>query len=251
MRSAVLGFLGLLLYGGVWLALQEQGERSAAGSPSAAPEQERAWACTFSIAAFDPERKEWGVAVASKYLAVGSVVPWAQAGVGAIATQSLINTTYGSEGLRLLAHGQTPAAVLQQLTEADKDKEFRQVGIVDGTGEVAHYTGKRCLAWAGARSGRYYTCQGNILTGPEVVQAMATAFEEAKGPLAWRLLTALAAAEKAGGDKRGKQSAAVLVVREKGGPNGYGDRAIDLRVDDHDRPVQELARILALRLRRP
>lgn len=207
--------------------------------------------CTYSIAAYDPERKEWGVAVASKYLAVGSVVPFAKAGVGAVATQSYVNTTYGTKGLELLAEGKSAEEVLKTLLEADKDRDLRQVGMVDAKGEVANHTGPKCLAWAGGKSGKHYTCQGNILAGEEVVVKMAEAFEAAKGPLAWRLMAALEAGEQAGGDKRGKQSAAILVVSEKGGAGGFNDRAVDMRVDDHEKPVQELARILALRIRRP
>jgi uncharacterized Ntn-hydrolase superfamily protein len=206
---------------------------------------------TFSIVAFDPDKKEWGVAVASKYLAVGSVVPWAKAGVGAVATQASVNATYGPRGLELLAEGKTPEEVVKVLTDADKGKDFRQLGVIDAKGEVASFTGPKCNAWAGHKTGKNYACQGNILAGEEVVNDMAKAFEESKGPLAWRLMAALEAAEKAGGDKRGKQSAAILVVRDKGGPGGFNDRLIDLRVDDHDAPIPELARILGKRVKRP
>jgi uncharacterized Ntn-hydrolase superfamily protein len=206
---------------------------------------------TFSIVAYDPERQEWGVAVASKFLAVGAVVPWAKAGVGAIATQSHANTTYGPKGLELLSEGKSADEVIKQLTDEDKGKEVRQVGIIDGKGNAATFTGDKCMVWAGGKTGKHYACQGNILAGEAVVNDMAKAFEESSGPLAWRLIAALEAAEKAGGDKRGKQSAAILVVREKGGYSGFNDRMIDFRVDDHDTPVQELARILALRLKRP
>jgi uncharacterized Ntn-hydrolase superfamily protein len=207
---------------------------------------------TFSIAAYDPDKKEWGVAVASKYLAVGSAVPFAKAGVGAIATQAFVNVTYGSRGLELLADGKTADEVLKELTEADKSKEFRQLGIIDGKGNVASFTGKKCNAWAGHKAGKHYTCQGNILKGEEVIDKMAEAFEKAEGPLAWRMMEALEAGDQAGGDKRGKQSAAILVVRAGFGPNRFGDRMIDLRVDDHKDPVPELARLLSLRLgRRP
>jgi uncharacterized Ntn-hydrolase superfamily protein len=207
---------------------------------------------TFSIVAHDPEKKEWGIAVASKYLAVGSAVPFAKAGVGAVATQAFVNVTYGSRGLELLAEGKTAGEVIKELTEADKSKESRQVGIIDGKGNVASFTGKKCNAWAGHKAGKHYTCQGNILAGEEVITKMAEAFEKAEGPLAWRMMAALEAGDEAGGDKRGKQSAAILVVRERGGPNGFSDRLIDLRVDDHKDPIPELARILALRLgRRP
>jgi uncharacterized Ntn-hydrolase superfamily protein len=207
--------------------------------------------CTFSIVAYDPEREEWGVGVASKFLAVGAVVPWAKAGVGAIATQSYANTTYGPKGLELLGQGKSAEEVIKRLTDEDKDRDVRQVGIVDAKGNAATFTGKKCIDWAGGKTGKYYTCQGNILAGEAVVADMAKAFESAKGPLAWRIIAALEAAEKAGGDKRGKQSAAILVVRDKSGYSGYNDRMIDFRVDDHTQPVQELARILALQIRRP
>jgi uncharacterized Ntn-hydrolase superfamily protein len=206
---------------------------------------------TFSIAAYDPERKEWGVGVASKYLAVGSAVPWAKAGVGAIATQAAVNVTLGPQGLEMLDKGKSADETVKALMKADDGRTVRQIGIVDAKGEAANFTGENCNEWAGGKSGKHYTCQGNILAGKEVIDDMAKAFEEAKGPLAWRMMAALEAAEKAGGDKRGKQSAAILVVREKGGPNGFGDRYIDLRVDDHKEPIPELARILALRIRKP
>lgn len=206
---------------------------------------------TFSIVAHDPDRQEWGVGVASKFLAVGAVVPWAKAGVGAIATQSFANTSYGPKGLELLAQGKSAEEVMKALTEEDKGKEQRQVGIVDAKGNAATFSGTRCQAWAGGKTGKNYTCQGNILAGEAVVNDMAKAFEESKGALAWRIMAALEAADKAGGDKRGKQSAAILVVRDKAGYGGFNDRMIDFRVDDHEKPIEELARILALRLRKP
>jgi uncharacterized Ntn-hydrolase superfamily protein len=206
---------------------------------------------TFSIVAYDPEKKELGVAVASKYLAVGSVVPWAKAGVGAVATQASVNATFGSRGLELLAEGKSPEEVVKTLTDADKGKDARQVGVIDAKGEVAAFTGPKCNPWAGHKTGKLYTCQGNILASEAVVNDMAKAFEEATGPLAWRLMAALEAAEKAGGDKRGKQSAAILVVRDKAGPNAFNDRYVDLRVDDHEDPIPELARILGKRVKRP
>lgn len=207
--------------------------------------------CTFSIVAYDPELQEWGVAVASKFLAVGAVVPWAKAGAGAIATQSHANTTYGPKGLELLSQGKSAEEVIKLLTDEDKGKDVRQVGIVDAKGNAATFTGSKCQAWASGKTGKNYTCQGNILAGEAVVNDMSKAFEEATGPLAWRLLASLEAAEKAGGDKRGKQSAAILVVRDKSGYSGFNDRMIDFRVDDHVTPVQELARILGLRVKRP
>jgi uncharacterized Ntn-hydrolase superfamily protein len=216
----------------------------------AAPPVEADVASTFSIVAYDPDRKEWGIAVASKYLAVGSAVPFAKAGVGAVATQSYVNVDLGPKGLELMATGTAAEEALEKILADDKGKATRQVGIVDAKGEPATFTGDKCNPWAGGKKGKHFACQGNILTGPEVVDKMAEAFEAAEGRLAWRLMDALEAGEKAGGDKRGKQSAAILVVRERGGPNGFGDRVVDLRVDDHKEPVAELARILALRLSR-
>jgi uncharacterized Ntn-hydrolase superfamily protein len=206
---------------------------------------------TFSIVAYDPARQEWGVAVASKYLAVGAVVPWARAGVGAVATQARVNIAHGPNGLELLAKGLSAEEALKALSDADKQIQARQLGLVDAKGKAVGFTGKECIAFAGHKVGENFTCQGNILAGEAVIADMAKAFEEAKGPLAWRMMAALEAADKAGGDKRGKQSAAVLVVRDKGGPNGIGDRMIDLRVDDHTDPIPELGRILNLRLKRP
>lgn len=220
------------------------------GGRSAVPAPELE-ANTFSIVAYDPEKQEWGVGVASRVLAVGAVVPFAKAGVGAIATQSYANTTYGPRGLELLAKGEAAETVLKQLTDADNRKAQRQVGIVDSKGAAANFTGDKCIPWAGAKSGKNFTCQGNLLAGAAVIDDMAKAYEEAKGPLAWRIMAALEAAEKAGGDKRGKQSAAILVVRDKAGYAGFDDRMIDLRVDDHTEPVAELARVLEKRVRRP
>jgi len=206
---------------------------------------------TFSIVAYDPAREEWGVGVASKVLAVGAGTPWGQAGAGAIATQAEANVTYGPRGLALLARGKTAAEVVTLLTEADAGRATRQLGIVDARGVPAHFTGKGCDPWAGAKTGKNHVCLGNLLAGPEVVQKMSRAFENSKGPLAWRIIAALKAGEQAGGDKRGKQSAAILVVRAKGGYLGLDDRALDFRVDDHQNPLQELARILALELAPP
>ena len=199
---------------------------------------------TFSIVAYDPITGDLGVAVESKFFAVGPVVPFAAAGVGAIATQSYANTTYGPRGLQGLRDGDDPQQVLDELLAADPGRDRRQVGIVDARGRTAAFTGKACLAWAGSRSGPNYTVQGNILAGPEVVDAMAAAFESTPGDLASRMVAALAAGQAAGGDARGRQSAALLVVREGGGYGGYDDRLIDLRVDDHARPIEELQRLL-------
>ncbi len=201
---------------------------------------------TFSIIAFDPEEEEWGVAVASKYLAVGSMVPWAKAGVGAIATQSWGNPTYGPQGLELLAEGKGPEEVIEILTEADPGRELRQLAVINQNGETAVFTGKECSEWAGSITGKNYSVQGNILTGEEVVEAVSDKFEKTEGPLAERLTAALTAGEKAGGDKRGRQAAALFVVKEGAGINGLDDRYIDLRVDDHPEPIKELKRLLKL-----
>lgn len=186
------------------------------------------------------------MAVQSKFLAVGAVVPWAQADVGAIATQAYANPSYGPEGLNLLRSGLSAEEVVQRLTQADEGREHRQLGIVDAQGRAAAFTGRECYDWAGHVVGPGYACQGNILAGERVVQAMAEAFEGAKGPLAERLIEALRAGQAAGGDARGQQSAALLIVKEKGGYAGLTDRWIDLRVDDHPEPIEELARLLKL-----
>jgi len=204
---------------------------------------------TFSIAGYDPEAKEWGIAVQSKFLAVGAVVPWAKAGVGAVATQSYANTAYGPDGLALMAEGKSAQETLDALLEADEGKAFRQVGIVDAEGGAATFTGERCNDWAGGRTGEHYCAQGNILAGEAVVDAMAATFEETEGDLGARLIAALAAGQEEGGDKRGRQSAALLVVKEKGGYGGYNDRYRDLRVDDHPEPIEELGRIYAMHKR--
>jgi uncharacterized Ntn-hydrolase superfamily protein len=204
---------------------------------------------TFSVVARQESGSlppEWGVAVASKFLAVGAAVPWARAGAGAIATQALANLSYGPEGLELLESGRSAPEAAEALTSADEGREDRQLGVVDAAGGAATYTGSKCLDWAGGRTGDGYCCQGNILTGPDVVDAMAAAFEAATGPLATRLLSALAAGDAAGGDRRGRQSAALYVVREGGSYGGFIDRAVDLRVDDHTRPVEEVTRLLEL-----
>lgn len=204
---------------------------------------------TFSIVAWDPTPEggpEWGVAVASKFLAVGAAVPWGEASVGAIATQALANLRYGPDGLSRLRTGEDAAAVVAALTDADGERAHRQLGVVDASGRAASYTGGECMAWAGGHTGDGYCCQGNILTGPEVVGEMASRFEAAQGALAERLVAALAAGDAAGGDRRGRQSAAVLVVSEEGGYGGGTDRAVDLRVEDHAEPIPELHRLLEL-----
>ncbi len=204
---------------------------------------------TFSIAAFDPETGEIGVAVQSKFIAVGAVVPWVKAGVGALATQSWANTTYGPKGLAMLEAGKSPQEVIEALTAADERSAFRQVGIVDATGRVATFTGKRCNDWAGGRTGKHYTVQGNILAGQQVVDAMAEAFEKAEGDLGDRMIASLMAGQAAGGDTRGKQSAALYIAREKAGYSGFNDRYRDIRVDDHPEPIKELRRIYRLHKR--
>ncbi len=201
---------------------------------------------TFSICAYDPETQELGVAVASKFLAVGSGVPYAKAGVGAIATQAWGNTTYGPRGLAMLKEGMSAQEVLDSLLATDENYFRRQVGIVDANGNTAVFTGGSCFIWAGHLKGENFTVQGNILAGEEVIEEMENAFLEEDGMLAEKLLAALKAGEKAGGDKRGKQAAALLVVREKGGYSGFNDRYIDLRVDDHEEPIKELERIYNL-----
>jgi uncharacterized Ntn-hydrolase superfamily protein len=204
---------------------------------------------TFSIVAWDPHSQpspEWGVAVASKFLAVGSVVAWGRAGVGAIATQAWANLSYGPNGLSLLSSGRSSEDVVRELTEADEGRAQRQLGVVDAQGHAATFTGEECFDWAGGRIGDGYCCQGNILAGPEVVDRMTEAFERSDGELAERLLAALQAGDDAGGDRRGKQSAAVMIVREAGAYGGDLDLAVDLRVDDHPDPVPELKRIFAL-----
>src|SRR5438445_3307861 len=198
---------------------------------------------TFSIVARDPQAGESGIAVQSKFLAVGAVVPWAKAGVGAIATQSWANTSYGPRGLELLASGLSVQETLAQLIGEDDGRASRQVGIVGVDGQPATFTGDQCFPWAGGQVGEHYTCQGNILVGEDTVLAMARTFEQTTGRLCDRLVAALAAGQAAGGDSRGQQSAALLVVRQGGGYGGFNDRWIDIRVDDHPAPIEELIRI--------
>jgi uncharacterized Ntn-hydrolase superfamily protein len=201
---------------------------------------------TFSIVGYDPQAQEWGIAVQSKFLAVGAVVPWAQAGAGAVATQSYANTSFGPNGLALMAQGLSAQEALDQLVAEDEGHARRQVGLVDAQGRAATFTGDECLAWAGGLTGTYYAAQGNILVSGETVEAMAKTFEEAQGELADRLVAALAAGQAAGGDRRGRQSAAVLVVRPEGGYGGYNDRYLDLRVDDDPEPIERLKALVDL-----
>jgi len=188
-----------------------------------------------------------GVAVASKFLACGAVVPWASAGAGAVATQSFANTAYGPDGIRMMRDGLSARKALARLIADDAERDLRQVGLVDARGGAAAHTGPGCHAWAGHHVGDGFACQGNILVGRETVDAMAAAFRGSGGELSGRLVTALAAGDKAGGDKRGKQASAVYVVRPKGGYGGMNDVLVDLRVDDHPEPVTELRRLLDLR----
>jgi uncharacterized Ntn-hydrolase superfamily protein len=226
------------------------GARAIAGepahpNPATAP---RSLIATFSIAAFDPVNREWGVAVQSKFFGVGTVVPWAKAGVGAIATQASANVRFGPEGLALLEAGRSAEEALKSLIDADPGRARRQIGIVDAQGRAASHTGEECLRWAGHIIGTHYCVQGNILAGEQVVKAMAAAFESRSrsesGELADWLMAALEAGQDAGGDTRGEQSAALLVVREGAGYGGAHDRFIDLRVEDHVKPIRELKRLL-------
>jgi uncharacterized Ntn-hydrolase superfamily protein len=202
---------------------------------------------TYSIAACDLERGHWGVATQSKFLAVGSVVPWAEPHVGAIATQAYANPRYGPDGLALLRDGRSAEEVVARLTAADDGRDHRQLGVVDAVGGSATFTGSECMDWAGGIVGEHFAAQGNILVGEATVGALAATFLATKGkPLAERLTDCLAAAQRAGGDRRGQQSAALLVVERDGGYAGLSDILVDLRVDDHPKPVEELARIYRL-----
>lgn len=201
---------------------------------------------TFSIIACDLEESAWGVAVASKFPAVGAVVPWAQAGVGAVATQSFANTSFGPRGLALMATGLSARETLDRLLEDDPDKELRQVGLVDAKGGSTTFSGTGCFAWAGGVSGQGYAIQGNILASGKVVPAMEKAFLKTKGSLPTRLQAALLAGDRAGGDKRGRQSAAIYVAKPKAGYGGYLDRWLDYRVDDHEDPVPRLGELLEM-----
>jgi uncharacterized Ntn-hydrolase superfamily protein len=201
---------------------------------------------TYSIAACDLEAGQWGVATQSKFLGVGSVVPWAEPGVGAIATQAYANPRYGPDGLARLREGLSAQEVVDRLTAADDGRAHRQVGVVDGQGRGASFTGDECMDWAGGRTGDGYAAQGNILVSAETVDAIAETFERAQGTLAERLLDCLDAAQAAGGDRRGQQSAALLVVERDGGYAGLSHEVVDLRVDEHERPLEELRRIYVM-----
>ncbi len=199
---------------------------------------------TFSIAAYDPDEQAFGVGVASKFLAVGAVVPWVRAGVGAVATQAYAKVSFGLDGLALLEGGKSAQEALDLLLQNDPLREQRQVGIVDAQGRSAAHTGKDCFDWAGHRTHEGFTCQGNILAGAQVVEAIAEAYTAARGELADRLLAALVAGDAAGGDRRGKELAAIYVARPNGGYGGDNDRYLDLRVDDDPAPLAQMARLL-------
>jgi uncharacterized Ntn-hydrolase superfamily protein len=201
---------------------------------------------TYSIVAIDLEAEQWGVAVQSKFLSVGSVVPWAAPHIGAVATQAYANPRYGPNGLELLREGLSAQEVVDRLTSEDEGRDHRQLGVVDSKGNAATYTGKECMDWAGGRTGTGYAAQGNILVSGETVDAMAERFEGSSGPLAVRLIDCLAAAQAAGGDSRGQQSSALLVVQRDGGYAGMSDTVVELRVEDHELPIEELRRIYTL-----
>ncbi|KML41291.1 DUF1028 domain-containing protein [Cytobacillus firmus] len=201
---------------------------------------------TFSIVGYDPKEKEWGIAVQSKFLGVGAVVPFAKAGIGAVATQSYANTSYGPRALQLMEEGKTAEEALEIITKDDPEKELRQVGLLDSMGNPATFTGEGCYDWAGGMTGHHFAAQGNILVDEKTVEAMGQTFISTDSTLAERLLAALNAGQAAGGDSRGQQSAALLVVKEAGGYGGFNDRYIDLRVDDHPEPITELIRIYHL-----
>jgi uncharacterized Ntn-hydrolase superfamily protein len=201
---------------------------------------------TFSIVAYDPKNEEWGVGVASKFLAVGSMVPWAQAGVGAVATQAWGNPNYGPEGLKLLAEGKATEQVIKILIDADSGREYRQLAVIDKNGNTAVHTGEQCSQYAGSIEGDNYAVQGNLLVSRNTLKDMADSFENTFGRLADRIIVSLEAGQKAGGDKRGRQAAALFIVKKACGINNLDDRYIDLRVDDHKTPIQELKRLLSL-----
>jgi uncharacterized Ntn-hydrolase superfamily protein len=201
---------------------------------------------TFSIVARDPETGDLGVAVQSKFFGVGAVVSWARANVGAIATQSLANTTYGERGLTLLQAGWSAQEVIDYLTQTDPDREQRQIGVVDRAGIAANFTGNGCHAWAGGKTGAGYCVQGNILVSQDTTDAMADAYESTSGRFAHRLISALEAGQIAGGDSRGQQSAAIYIVRERAGYGSGTDRLLDLHVEDHPTPISELRRLYEL-----
>ncbi len=201
---------------------------------------------TFSIVAYEPKNKEWGVAVQSKFVAVGAIVPFAKANAGGIATQAYANTSYGPKGLALLEKGLTAEETIKELIKDDEQREERQIGIVDSYGNTAAFTGKKCFDWAGHLIGKNFSCQGNILASKDVIKAMAEAFENTKNDLVEKLFAALEAGQNEGGDRRGRESAAILIVKEKGAYDGGTDRYIDIRVDEHPRPIKELRKVFEI-----
>ena len=201
---------------------------------------------TFSIAGFDPENGDLGIAVHSKFPNVRVTIPFAQAGIGAIATQSYCNTSFGPRGLNLMKNGAAPQQVIDILIQNDKDRDYRQVGIIDAKGQAANFTGRDCFNWAGGMVAENCTVQGNVLFGEKVISSMAEGFNKSQGSLAERLIYALNKGQEAGGDRRGQQSAALLVVRKNGGYGGFDDRYVDISVYDHQRPIQELKRFYEL-----
>lgn len=240
----------LLLF--VALPLAKNKDQSASNAPSTEKRSvfEPPTVSTFSIVAIDPANGDLGVAVASRYFSVGSVVPWALAGVGAVATQANVNVGYGPRGIDLLRQGLNAQEVLKKLMEEDsfEGKDGRQVAVVDAHGNVAAYTGPNAPHWAGDRQGKTWSAQGNILVGPQVPEAMGRAFESTQGELAEKLYAALKAGDDAGGDARGHQSASMLVVRKQGGRNINNDRYVYINVDDNPKPLVELRRLLNLNL---
>src|SRR5690554_4987969 len=201
---------------------------------------------TFSIVGYDPLTKEWGIAVQSKFLAVGAICPYAQAGVGAIATQSYANTSFGPRGLKLLSEGKSAQEVVDILVNSDPRRSKRQLGIVDSQGNAATFTGDECHDWAGGITGSNFAAQGNILVSDKTVEAMAEVFLDMEGCLAERLLESLDAGQRVGGDSRGQQSAALLIVQDEGGYGGFNDRKVDLRSEEHAQPITELKRLYGL-----
>ncbi len=201
---------------------------------------------TFSIVAYDSQQQAWGVAVASKFLAVGNIVPWVRAGIGAVATQAYANTSYGRSGLDHMAEGFSAQATLTHLLDFDEERESRQLGIVDSQGGSVTFTGSDCLSWAGGIVGNHYAIQGNILAGPGVIDAMAETFEQHRGSFLWKMYYSLLSGDQAGGDKRGRQSAAIYLEKHGAGYGGNNDRWVDYRVDDHPDPVGRLADLLRL-----
>ena len=240
MKSQSFFFCFIFLAGAVFLPRTEAGGRAAYAVSDEGAEVFN----TYSIVAYDPANGDLGVAVQSKAFAVGARVPYAKSGVGAIATQATTNPSFGPRGLALLDEGLSPRQVIDSLLKTDDRPAVRQLAVIDARGRVAVHTGDSCIGWKGDKIGSYYSCQGNLLAGPQVVDSMAATFESTSGELAERLLAALEAGQRAGGDSRGVQSAALLVVRAGAGYGGFNDRYIDIRTDDSRNPIRELRRLL-------